>query len=64
MARRVKRPEGRGATRMEQNLSTRLASAAILLVALGTACGGATKAAPVASVSVSFTSPLGVGQTA
>jgi len=48
---------------MEQYLSTRLASAAILLVALGTACGGATKEAPVASVSVSFTSRLGVGQT-
>jgi hypothetical protein len=48
---------------MERNLGIRLAAAAALLVALGTGCGGATKAAPVDSVSVSFTSPLGVGQT-
>jgi len=48
---------------VERNLNTRPTSAAILILALGTACGGATKAAPVASVSVSLTSPLGVGQT-
>ena len=48
---------------MERTLSTRLSSAAILVLALGTACGGATtKAAPVASVSVNVPSPLGVGQ--
>jgi uncharacterized protein YjdB len=63
MIRRVKRPEGRVAARTEQILSTRLASVAILLVALTTACGGAA-AVPVSSVSVSFTSPLEVGQNA
>ena len=63
MVGRIERPDGRDATRVEQNLSTRLASVSIFLLALGTACGGATKATPVASVSVSLTSPLGVGQT-
>jgi len=48
---------------VEQSLSIRLKSAAIVILALGAACGGATKAAPVASVTVSLTSPLGVGQT-
>ena len=52
-----------GTPSVERSLSNRLTSAAIFILALGTGCGGATKAAPVASVSVSLTSPMGVGQT-
>ena len=51
---------------MEADLGSRRASAAIFLLALATACGGSTPGsppAPVASVSVILTSPLGVGQS-